>query len=84
MVRSLLNSPLRRSSKRPVALPDAAKDAVVSKASGMAEKEISAPRQSRSVIKSSATTSTAPIAKEFRSFSMALSMKLAGRSSAGW
>ena len=57
---------------------------VVKSASGMALKETSAPRQSRSMISSSATTSTAPMASELRSFSIALSMKLAGRSSAGW
>ncbi len=56
----------------------------VSKASGIALKETNAPRQSRKVISRSATTSTAPMASELRSFSMALSMKLAGRSSAGW
>src|SRR5258707_231297 len=57
---------------------------VVSRASGIALKDTNAPRQSRKVINKSATTSTAPIAREFRSFSIALSMKLAGRSSAGW
>ena len=57
---------------------------VVNKASGMALKETSAPRQSRSVTSKSATTSTVPMRSELRSFSMALSMKLAGRSSAGW
>jgi len=56
---------------------------VVNKASGMALKETSAPRQSRRVKSSSATTSTVPIRSELRSFSIALSMKLAGRSSAG-
>ena len=57
---------------------------VVNKASGMALKETSAPRQSRSVTSNSVTTSTVPIRSELRSFSIALSMKLAGRSSAGW
>ena len=56
---------------------------VVSKASGMALNETSAPRQSRNTIKRRATTSTAPMNSELRSFSIALSMKLAGRSSAG-
>ena len=57
---------------------------VVSKASGIALNETSAPRQSRNMINRSATTSTAPMSSELRSFSIALSMKLAGRSSAGW
>ena len=57
---------------------------VVSSASGIELNDTSAPRQSRSVTSSSATTSTAPISSELRSFSIALSMKLAGRSSAGW
>ena len=56
---------------------------VVSNASGIALKETSAPRQSRRVSSSKATTSTAPMANEFRSFSIALSIKLAGRSRAG-
>jgi hypothetical protein len=50
----------------------------------MAPNEIRAPRQSRSVTSSSTTTSSAPINSELRSLAMALSMKLAGRSSAGW
>ena len=55
----------------------------VSSASGMALNDTSAPRQSRSVINSSATTSIAPMASDNCSFSIALSMKLAGRSKAG-
>jgi hypothetical protein len=55
----------------------------VSNASGIALKETNAPRQSRKVSNSSATTSMVPMAKEFRSFSTAASMKLAGRSNAG-
>ncbi len=41
---------------------------VVSNASGMALKETNAPRQSRSVTSSSATTSTAPMAKRIAQF----------------
>ena len=57
---------------------------VASSETGMALKEMKAPRQSRSVTSNSTTTSTAPIRSELRSLAMALSMKLAGRSSAGW
>ncbi len=52
--------------------------------SGMEENEISAPRQSRNAASSSITTSTAPIRSDARRPISALSMKLAGRSSAGW
>ena len=57
---------------------------VASSDTGMALKEMSAPRQSRSVTSSSTITRAAPISSELRSLAMALSMKLAGRSSAGW
>ncbi len=56
---------------------------VVNSVSGIALKDTNAPRQSRSATNRSVTTSTAPMANELRSFSMALSMKLAGRSRAG-
>src|SRR6266436_972221 len=57
---------------------------VASSDTGIELNEISAPRQSRSVTSSSATTSAAPTRSELRSFAIALSMKLAGLRSAGW
>ncbi len=57
---------------------------VASSETGIAPKDMSAPRQSRSVSSNSTTTSAAPTRSELRSLAMALSMKLAGRSSAGW
>ena len=57
---------------------------VASSDSGIDENEISAPRQSRKVASSKITTSTAPMSSEARSRVSARSMKLAGRSSAGW
>src|SRR5256884_968860 len=57
---------------------------VASSETGIAPKDMSAPRQSRSVSSNTTTTSAAPTRSELRSLAMALSMKLAGRSSAGW
>ena len=57
---------------------------VASSDTGIELNDTNAPRQSRNVSSSSTTTSTAPISSELRNFAIALSMKLAGRSSAGW
>ena len=55
---------------------------VASSDTGIELNDTNAPRQSRNVTSSSTTTSTAPISSELRSFAIALSMKLAGLSSA--
>ena len=57
---------------------------VVSSVSGIALKETSAPRQSRNVTQQQRNDQHRADGSELRSFSIALSMKLAGRSSAGW